>query len=88
MRTTVTHKSPVFFRGEYVAAVDPAKCSGCGQCVKICPFKAFKPRKKKEKAAVKEEKCYGCGICRSACVTGAIGLVDRSAVAAAASLWL
>ncbi|MCK7490039.1 MAG: hypothetical protein MZU79_07305 [Anaerotruncus sp.] len=33
-------------------------------------------------------RCYGCGICRSACVTGAISLVDRAEVPAAASLWL
>ncbi len=88
MRTTVTHKSPVFFRGEYVAAVDPEKCSGCGQCVKICPFKAFKPWKKKDKAEVRADRCYGCGICRSVCAKGAISLVDRAAVPAAASLWL
>ena len=43
MKTTVSHRTPVFFRGEYVAAVNPEKCSGCGQCVKICPFKAFRP---------------------------------------------
>ncbi len=88
MKTTVTHKSPVFFRGEYVAGVDPDKCSACGLCVKICPFKAFRPRKKKEKAAVDERKCYGCGVCRSVCARDAIALTDRAAVPAAASLWL
>jgi len=62
--------------------------SGCGQCIKLCPFEAFKPRKKKEKAEVDALECYGCGICRSACVKDAITLVDRAAVPAAASLWL
>lgn len=88
MKTTVGHKTPVFFRGEYVARVDADKCSGCGQCVKLCSFGAFKPRKKKEKAEVDALKCYGCGICRSACVKDAITLVDRAAVPEAASLWL
>ena len=88
MKTTVTHKTPVFFRGEYVARVDADKCNGCGQCVKICSFKAFQPRKKKDKAEVDTSKCYGCGICRSACPNGAITLVDRAAVPEAASLWL
>jgi Pyruvate/2-oxoacid:ferredoxin oxidoreductase delta subunit len=88
MKTTVTHKSPVFFRGEYVARVDAGACSGCGQCVKICSFKAFKPRKKKDKAEIDPLRCYGCGICRSACVKAAISLVDRADVPAAASLWL
>lgn len=88
MKTTVTHKSPVFFRGEYVAAVDADRCNACGQCAKICPFKAFQPRKKKDPAAVDARKCYGCGVCRSACARGAIALADRAAVPAAASLWL
>jgi Pyruvate/2-oxoacid:ferredoxin oxidoreductase delta subunit len=88
MSTTVTHKSPVFFRGEYVAAVDPGTCSGCGQCVKLCPFGAFKPRKKKEKAVVDARRCYGCGICRSVCARGAISLGDRAAFPSAANIWL
>lgn len=88
MTTTVKHKSPVFFRGEYVAAVDPDKCSGCGQCVKLCPFDAFTPWMKKAKAAVDPRRCYGCGICRSACARGAIALGDRAAVPEAANVWL
>ncbi|MCK7489850.1 MAG: 4Fe-4S binding protein [Anaerotruncus sp.] len=88
MKTTVGHKTPVFFRGEYVARVDADTCSGCGQCVKLCSFEAFKPRKKKEKAEVDAGRCYGCGICRSACVKDAITLVDRATVTEAASLWL
>jgi len=88
LETTVTRKTPVFFRGEYVAQVDADRCSGCGQCVKMCSFMAFKPRKKKEKAVIDARKCYGCGICRSACVSDAISLVDRGEVTEAASLWL
>jgi len=88
MNATVTHKTPVFFRGEYVALVDPEKCNGCGQCVKVCSFMAFRPRRKKDKAEVDPTKCYGCGVCRSACPSGAITLVDRAAVPEAASLWL
>lgn len=88
MKTTVTHKTPVFFKGEYAAVVDPELCSGCGQCVEACSFKAFRPRGKKDKAAVDPLKCYGCGVCRSACARGAITLVDRAVVPEAASLWL
>jgi len=88
LETTVTRKTPVFFRGEYVARVDADKCSGCGQCVKMCSFKAFKPRKKKEKAVIDERKCYGCGICRSVCVRDAIALVDRGEITEASSIWL
>jgi len=88
MSATLTHRTPVMFRAEYVAVVDEEKCSGCGECVKICPFDAYLPHKRKAKAKVDSEKCYGCGICRNACPRGAITLVDRAAVPAAASLWL
>jgi Pyruvate/2-oxoacid:ferredoxin oxidoreductase delta subunit len=88
MKASVTHKTPVMFRSEYVARVDDGRCSGCGECVKICPFEAFLPHKKKAKARVDLKKCYGCGICRNSCARGAIALADRAAVPVAASLWL
>jgi len=88
MKATLTYRTPVMFRAEYVAAVDVDACAGCGQCAKICPYDAFLPQKRKAKARVDPTKCYGCGICRSACVKGAIRLVDRAAVPEAASLWL
>jgi len=88
MKTTLTHRTPIMFRAEYVAAVDEDACAGCGQCAKICPFDAFLPQKRKAKARVDRSKCYGCGICRATCVKSAIALVDRSAVPEAASLWL
>jgi NAD-dependent dihydropyrimidine dehydrogenase PreA subunit len=88
MKTTVSHKTPVFFRGEYVARVDAEKCTGCGQCVKMCSFKAFKPRQKKAKSVIDPLKCYGCGICRTACVSDAISLTDRAEIPEAAPLWL
>jgi Pyruvate/2-oxoacid:ferredoxin oxidoreductase delta subunit len=88
MKTTLTHRTPIMFRAEYVAAVDEAECAGCGQCAKICPFDAFLPQKRKAKARVDRSKCYGCGVCRATCVKNAIALVDRAAVPEAASLWL
>lgn len=88
MKATVTHRTPVFFRGEYVARIDTERCNGCGQCVRICPFAALRQAKKKEKAEVDALRCYGCGICRSACAQEAIRLLDRASVPAAANLWL
>jgi len=88
MRTSLIHRTPVMFRAEYVAVVDEAKCSGCGECVKICPFSAYLPHKRKSKARVDPVKCYGCGICRNACPRQAIRLVDRISVPEAAGLWL
>jgi len=88
MRTTLAHRTPVMFRGEYVATIDESACVGCGECVKICPFEAFRPHKRKAKARVDPLKCYGCGVCRAVCAKGALALVDRAAVPEAASLWI
>jgi heterodisulfide reductase subunit A-like polyferredoxin len=88
MKTTLTHKTPIMFRSEYVARVDEETCRGCGECVKICPFEAFHPHKRKAKARVDWKKCYGCGICRNTCTRDAIALADRAAVPEVASLWL
>lgn len=88
MKTTLTHKTPIMFRSEYLARVDDDRCSGCGECAKLCPFDAFHAHKRKTKARVDVKKCYGCGVCRTACARGAISLVDRVSVPETASLWL
>ncbi len=88
LRTSLLHKTPVMFRGEYVAVVDQEKCIACGECQKICPFGAYLSTKNGNKAQVNLKNCYGCGICRSVCPTGAISLVDRVSVPEVAQLWL
>jgi Pyruvate/2-oxoacid:ferredoxin oxidoreductase delta subunit len=88
MKASLTHRTPVMFRSEYVAQVNESQCSGCGQCTKLCPFNAFAPHKKKTKARVDLRKCYGCGVCRTACAKDAISLAARTSVAEAARLWL
>lgn len=49
------------------------KCTGCGVCVKLCPFSAIKIV---EKVAVIDEQCNLCGICVEGCPRGAI-LITR-----------
>jgi Pyruvate/2-oxoacid:ferredoxin oxidoreductase delta subunit len=88
MKASLTYRIPVMFRSEYIARVAEEKCSGCGECAKLCPFDAFYPHKRKKKARVDLKKCYGCGICRNTCARGALSLVDRRSVPEAASFWL
>ena len=87
MKATVTHDLPVMFRAEYVAKIDPEKCSGCRQCMTVCQFGAISYSVGEEKSVVDARGCYGCGICRAACSKDAITLPDRAAVPASAGIW-
>jgi NADPH-dependent glutamate synthase beta subunit-like oxidoreductase/NAD-dependent dihydropyrimidine dehydrogenase PreA subunit len=42
LRTSQYFHTPNMSRSNYVAKVDPEKCSGCGQCVETCPANAVK----------------------------------------------
>lgn len=67
-----------------VSAVDISKCSGCGLCVPICPYKALSLVEIKERghngpitrqvAQVNSSLCQGCGACVPACRTMALNL--------------
>lgn len=76
-----------------VAAVDYAKCTACGMCVKACPKQIIKliPYDAKywigcasiDKGAVTksycEVGCIGCKLCQKACPTGAITVDNNNA---------
>jgi Pyruvate/2-oxoacid:ferredoxin oxidoreductase delta subunit len=87
LKASVGHRIPILFRAEYVAGIDSAACSGCRQCMRLCPFGALAYSASTGKTAVDARQCFGCGICRAECPSGAIRLQDRRAVAAAARLW-
>ena len=50
--------------------VDQALCTGCGQCVSVCPQDAI--ALSEGLALIDEDRCSGCGLCRQACPVGAI----------------
>ncbi|NOZ24657.1 MAG: 4Fe-4S ferredoxin [Nitrospirae bacterium] len=75
------------WKGEYVACVDPGKCSGCRECIRRCCFGAMRYDGKEMKCSVDLMKCYGCGICRVACRNNAVSLLDRAGVARVADEW-
>jgi len=56
------------------ALVDEDKCSGCGICEPLCPFKAIElqSRDGRRVSHVSEAVCKGCGTCGAACPAGAI----------------
>jgi Pyruvate/2-oxoacid:ferredoxin oxidoreductase delta subunit len=87
MRCTVTHGIPVMFRAEYIAEVNPDKCIGCRQCMKLCQFGAMSYSPSNKKVVIDRLKCYGCGVCRAACAKDAICLEPREKDPVAAKIW-
>ena len=67
----------------WIMEVDPARCKGCGECVKMCPVAAIQLETstveggKKIFALRAAEVCLGCGVCRKSCKSGAITLKAR-----------
>jgi heterodisulfide reductase subunit A len=63
----------------YIARVDAGRCSGAGECVRLCPqedaihLETFTENGKTlRRAMVTEANCNGCGVCVSACPNLAI----------------
>jgi len=67
------------------AIVDESLCSGCGTCVKICPYGAIE-KDEKGVARVTAVVCKGCGTCGASCPEKAISMrhfTDEQVVAQA-----
>jgi heterodisulfide reductase subunit A-like polyferredoxin len=68
--------------GGRVAVVDPAKCTGCLTCVRICPFNVPKIQADvtgvgniQGAAVIEAAVCQGCGLCAAECPARAIQLM-------------
>lgn len=53
------------------AKVDTKKCTGCGQCVDVCPVQAIRIEAGKDVVA---DDCVECGACLNACGAGALSM--------------
>jgi NADH:ubiquinone oxidoreductase subunit F (NADH-binding)/NAD-dependent dihydropyrimidine dehydrogenase PreA subunit/(2Fe-2S) ferredoxin len=51
--------------------IDPARCTGCGACLRACPVAAISGEKK-QPHAIDQELCIQCGSCRQTCKFAAV----------------
>ena len=63
-----------------IAFVDENICSGCGICVKICPYEAREMDPRRGISVVHSALCQGCGACIAACPNFACELRNSSSI--------
>ncbi len=58
--------------------VNKSKCTGCGACLRSCPYGAIKIGED-GKAFIDQNKCKKCGTCQKICPFGAIEEISEEA---------
>jgi len=59
----------------YYSQVDGDLCTGCGECIDVCPMDAIKDVD--GTSEVMAERCIGCGLCKDRCPVEAISMKER-----------
>jgi heterodisulfide reductase subunit A len=70
---TILSKDKLLSEGK-IASVREDRCSGCGVCVAVCPFKAVELDAIRNVAVVNAALCKGCGTCTASCLANAMDL--------------
>ena len=55
----------------FTPIVDKGKCTGCGECIDVCPSEVFELQDEKSEP-VNAEECLGCESCIEVCEAEAI----------------
>ncbi|UCF06616.1 MAG: 4Fe-4S binding protein [bacterium] len=53
--------------------LDASKCTGCGNCIEVCPHAVFEIFEKKARI-VDRDACMECGACAMNCAPGALSV--------------
>lgn len=59
----------------YNVIVDKDKCTGCGECVDVCPVSVYELQNNKS-VPVNAEDCIGCEACVEVCPVDAITIEE------------
>ncbi len=69
----------------FLPLVLPERCTGCAQCVQVCPVEAIglvsandPHQPKRHIARVNDDICLGCGVCVRVCAPRSLSLVPRA----------
>jgi len=62
------------------AAADAAACTGCGNCVAVCPYKACRLQRTGNRSVsrVIKVRCKACGNCVAVCPNGAMQMPEQN----------
>ena len=60
----------------WTVTVDTDKCTGCGECVDVCPVEVYELQDGKS-TPVNEEECLGCESCVEVCEQDAITVEEN-----------
>lgn len=71
--------NPEGISSEPALSFDPAKCIGCGACLRVCPQQAH--RMEGDRHVLDRERCTVCGACAEQCYAGALEIVGREIAA-------
>ena len=63
------------YEGSELAVIDPERCTGCGECLRVCRFGAV--LEQEGRYSIDPLSCEGCGACMHACPVGAIAMKPR-----------
>jgi formate hydrogenlyase subunit 6/NADH:ubiquinone oxidoreductase subunit I len=56
--------------------VDPWRCTGCGDCVAVCPTECLEMRFD-QPHLIRPRQCVSCDVCARVCPEEAISLVEK-----------